>query len=82
MIIITVIIIAIMWCRGIGVITTSQYHSINPELGSAQVQTSSWRVRDSRWRGSLTMVLAGNKAKRLFSVNHTTKKFIIIVVIK
>ena len=27
----------------------------------------SWRVRDSRWWGSLTMVPAGNKAKRLSS---------------
>ena len=29
----------------------------------------------SRWWGSLTMVPAGNKAKHLSSVNHTTKKF-------
>ena len=28
-------------------------------------------VRDSRWWGSLKMVSAGNKAKRLSSVNHT-----------
>ena len=31
------------------------------------------RVGDSRWWGSLTMVPAGNKAKRLLSVNHITK---------
>ena len=31
------------------------------------------RVGDSRWWRSLTMVPAGNKAKRLSSVNHTTK---------
>ena len=31
------------------------------------------RVGDSRWWGSLTVVPAGNKAKRLSSVNHTTK---------
>ena len=30
-------------------------------------------VGDSRWWRSLTMVPAGNKAKRLSSVNHTTK---------
>ena len=30
------------------------------------------RVGDSRWWGSLTTVPAGNKAKRLSSVNHTT----------
>ena len=31
------------------------------------------RVGDSRWRGSLTVVPTGNKAKRLALVNHTTK---------
>ena len=31
-------------------------------------------VRDSRWWGSLKMVSARNKAKRLSSVNHTKKK--------
>ena len=31
------------------------------------------RVGDSGWWGSLTMVLAGNKAKCLLLVNHTTK---------
>ena len=30
-------------------------------------------VRDSQWWGSLTRVPAGNKAKRLSLVNHTTK---------
>ena len=33
----------------------------------------SQHVRDSWWWGSLTMVPAGNKAKRVSSVNHTTK---------
>ena len=32
------------------------------------------RIRDSCWWGSLRMVPAGNNAKRLSSVNHTTKK--------
>ena len=36
-------------------------------------KSCSRRVRDSRWWGSLTMVPAGNKTKRLSSVNHTTK---------
>ena len=36
-------------------------------------KSCSRHVRDSRWWGSLTMVPAGNKAKRLLSVNHTTK---------
>ena len=49
---------------------------------------STWRLsfsrrfRDSRWRGSLTMFPAGNKTKRLSSVNHTTKRFIVIIIIK
>ena len=30
-------------------------------------------VGDSRWCGSLTMTLAGSKAKWLSSINHTTK---------
>ena len=36
-------------------------------------KSCSRRVGDSRWWGSLTMVLTGNKAKSLSSVNHTTK---------
>ena len=36
-------------------------------------KSCSWRVGDSRWWGSLTMVPDGNKAKRLSSVNHITK---------
>ena len=42
----------------------------------------SWHVRDLRWWGSLAVVLAGNKAKRLSSVKHTTKQVIIIIIIK
>ena len=41
--------------------------------GSAQFKSCSRHVGDSQWCGSLTMVLAGNKAKRLSLVNHTTK---------
>ena len=33
----------------------------------------SWCVRDSRWWGSLRMVPAKNKRKRLSSINHSTK---------
>ena len=36
-------------------------------------KSCSRHVGDSRWWGSLTMVPAGNKAKRLSSVNHTTR---------
>ena len=38
-----------------------------------RIKSCSWRVGDSRWWRSLTMVPAGNKAKCLSSVNHTTK---------
>ena len=40
---------------------------------SAQVQILLAAVGDSRRRGSLTMVPAGNRAKRLSSVSYTTK---------
>ena len=39
----------------------------------------SQRVGDSWWWGSLTMVPAGNQAKRLSSVNNTTKTIIIMM---
>ena len=39
----------------------------------------SQRVGDPWWWGSLTMVPAGNKAKRLSSVNNTTKTIIIMM---
>ena len=60
--------------RGVVLITTAQLHTTKPEFskpGSAQVQTR--YVWDLRWWGSPTMVPAGNKAKRLSSVNHTAK---------
>ena len=61
----------VSWRRGVVVITTAQLHSTKSEL---RFKPCSRRVGDSRWWGSLTMVPAGNKAKRLSSVNHTTKK--------
>ena len=57
----------------------SGYHHCTTSSNKAWTQvlhrfkSCSWRVGDSRWWGSLTMVPAGNKAKRLLSVNHTTK---------
>ena len=42
-------------------------------LGLCRFEPYSWCVRVSRWWGSLTMVLATNKDKRLSPVNHTTK---------
>ena len=41
--------------------------------GYAQFKSCSRHVGDLRWWGSLTMIPAGNKAKHLSSVNHTTK---------
>ena len=58
--------------RGVVVITTAQLHSTKPEL-RFWFKPCSRRAGDSRWWGSLAMVPAGNKAKRLSSVSHTTK---------
>ena len=56
------------------IISTSQLHSTKPELKlCAGFKSCSRRVGDSRWWGSLAMAPAGDKAKRLSSVNHTTK---------
>ena len=52
------------------VITTTQLHSTKPER---RFKPCSRRVGVSRWWESLTMVPAGNKAKGVSSVNHTTK---------
>ena len=62
---------AITWCSG--------YHSCATLFNKAWTQIlrrfkcCSRRVGDWRWWGSLTMFPTGNKAKRLSSVNHTTK---------
>ena len=63
----------LMWRLGVAVITTAQLHSTKPELRFCAGSNPARRVRDSRWWGSLTIVPAGNKAKRLSSVNHTTE---------
>ena len=55
------------------VITTAQLHSTKPELRFCAGSNPARRVGDSRWWGCLTMVPAGNKAKRLSSVNQTPK---------
>ena len=49
------------WCSGY---TTAQFHSAKPKLRFC--------AGSNLW-GSLTMVLAGNKAESLLSVKHTTK---------
>ena len=50
------------------VITTAQIHSTKPELRFCTGSKSACGVPEIR-----DMVSAGNKAKRLSSVNHTTK---------
>ena len=62
-----------LWHRGVVVITTAQLHSTKPELRFCAGSNPARRAGYSRWWGSLTMVRAGNKAKRLSSVDHTTK---------
>ena len=55
------------------------YHYCITSFNKAWIQvmcrfkSCSRRVGDWRWWRSLTMVPAGNKSKRLFSVNHATK---------
>ena len=56
------------WCM---VITTEQLHSTKFELRFCAF--SNHVVLEVCDEQSLTMVLPGNKAKRLSSVNHTTK---------
>ena len=60
-----------LWCRGVVVIITAQLHSTNPELKFCAGSNPARSV--SRWWGFLAMAPAGNKAKRLSLVNHTTK---------
>ena len=55
------------------VITTAQLHLAKSGQVLGRFKSCSRRIRDSRWWGSLTVVLAGNKTKRLSSVSHTTK---------
>ena len=60
-----------LWCSGYHYCTTSFNNFCNQAL--RRFKSCLRRVGDSRWWGSLTIVSAGNKAKRLLSVNHTTK---------
>ena len=59
------------WCSG--------YHYCTTSFNKAWTQVLCWlkscsqHVGDLRWWGTLTMVQAGNKAKHLSSVNHSTK---------
>ena len=58
------------WCSGYHYCTTSFNKAWTQVL--RRFKPCSRHVGDSRWWGSLTVVPAGNKAKRLSSVNHTT----------
>ena len=58
--------------RDVVVITTAHIQQ-SLKSGSVLVQSCLLRVGDSRRWESLTMFLAGNKAKRLSSINYTTK---------
>ena len=72
------LIVALWWC-GYHYWTTS----VNKAWANVlcRFKSYSWPVRDLQWWVSLTMVLAGNKTKRLLLVNHTTKLFITIIII-
>ena len=59
------------WCSGYHYCTLSFYKAWNRVL--RRFKSCSRHVGDSRLWGCLTMVLAGNKARRLSSVNHATK---------
>ena len=59
------------WCSGYHYCTTSFNKAWTQVLH--RFKSCSQRVGDSWWWGSLTMVLAGNKAKCLSLMNPTTK---------
>ena len=59
------------WSSGCHYCTTS-FNKVWTQV-LCRFKSCSWRVGDARWWGSRTMVPAGNKAKSLSSVNHTTK---------
>ena len=60
------------WCSGYHYCTTSFSKVWTQVL--RRFSSCSRRVGDSQWWRSLTMAPAGNEAKCLSSVNHTTKK--------
>ena len=60
-----------LWCSGYHYCTTSFNKAWTQVL--CRFKSCSWHAEDSRWWVSLMMVTAGNKAKYLLSVNHTTK---------
>ena len=67
------LITCIFWRPGVVVITTTQLHSTKPELRFCAGSKPARGVSEIRDGEDLTMVPAGNKAKCLSLVNHTTK---------
>ena len=63
--------VLVPWCSGYHYFTTLFKKAWTQVLH--RFKPCSRRVGDSRWWGSLIMVVARIKAKRLSSVNHTTK---------
>ena len=63
--------ILVSWCSGYHYCTTSFNKAWTHAL--RRFKSCSRRVGDLSWWESLTMIPTGNKAKRLSSVNHTTK---------
>ena len=59
-----------LWCSGYHYCATSFNETWTQVL--RRFKSCLWHVGDSQWWGSLTVVLAGNKAKHLSLVNHTT----------
>ena len=49
------------------------YPQLNSTIFELRLKSCSWRVGGPRWRESLTMVTAGNKATHFSSVNHYAK---------
>ena len=70
-VVITTATVAVTWCSGHHYCIISLNKAWTKAL--CRFKSCSRRVGDSRWWKSLTMVPARNKAKRLSSVNHTTK---------
>ena len=70
---------ATFWKTKIEIQRCSGYHYCTTSFNKAWTQilrrckSCSRYVEDSWWRGSLTIVLAGNKVKNLLSVRHTPK---------
>ena len=67
-------------CSGVVVITTAHLHSTKPELRFCAGSNPTCSVSEIHDGEDLTMVPAGNKAKRVSLVNHTIKKAIQFII--